>query len=110
MPLIEDEPPRSLPRGIGMRRSPVPSSGSDEYSQLAAGFSISLAKPIGIRDHGWLSLPASSTNTLVLAVGAQPVRQHRSGRSRTHHDIIKDLVFHFEPSFCNSPSPMPPRL
>src|SRR5467141_1607354 len=64
--VIEDEPPRSLPRGIGMRRSPVPSSGSDEYSQLAAGFSISFAKPTGIRDQGWLSLPASSTNTLCL--------------------------------------------
>ena len=66
MPLIDDEPPKSLPRGMGMRRWPVPSSGSDEYSQLAAGFSISLAKPTGIRDHGWLSLPASSTNTLCL--------------------------------------------
>ena len=55
MPLIEEEPPRSFPRGMGMRRWPVPSSGSDEYSQLAAGFSISLAKPTGIRDQGWLS-------------------------------------------------------
>ncbi len=66
MPLIEEEPPRSFPRGMGMRRWPVPSSGSDEYSQLAAEFSISLAKPIGMRDQGWLSLPASSTNTLFL--------------------------------------------
>src|ERR1700680_599059 len=46
----------------------------------------------------------------VLAVDAQSVRQHRSGGSRTHHDIIKDLVFHFEPSFSDFPGPMPPRL
>jgi hypothetical protein len=46
----------------------------------------------------------------VFAVAAQSVRQHRSGRSRTHHDIIKDLIFHFEPSFCNFLGLMPPRL
>ena len=50
-----------------MRRWPVPSSGSEEYSQLAAGFSISLANPTGMRDQGWLSRPASSTSTLYLA-------------------------------------------
>jgi hypothetical protein len=29
MPLIDDEPPKSLPRGIGMRRCPVDASGSE---------------------------------------------------------------------------------
>jgi hypothetical protein len=51
-----------------MRRWPVPASGSDEYSQLAAGFSISLANPTGIRDQGWLSRPASRTSTRYLAL------------------------------------------
>jgi hypothetical protein len=41
--------------GCGAGRSP--SSGSEEKSQFAAGFSISLAKPTGIRDQGWLSRP-----------------------------------------------------
>jgi hypothetical protein len=31
---------------------------------LALGLSISLAKPTGIHDQGWLSRPASSTSTL----------------------------------------------
>ena len=51
-----------------MRRWPVPSSGSDEYSQLAAGLSINLANPTGIRDQGWLSRPASSTSTRCLGL------------------------------------------
>src|SRR6185312_2320580 len=33
-------------------------------SQFALGLSISLAKPTGIHDQGWLSRPASSTSTL----------------------------------------------
>jgi hypothetical protein len=64
MPLIADEPPNSLPRGIGMRRWPVDASGSEAKSQLAFGLSINLAKPTGIHDQGWLSRPASSTSTL----------------------------------------------
>ena len=66
MPLMDDDPPSSLPRGMGTRRLPVASSGSEEYSQFAAGFSIRRAKPTGTRDHGWLSRPASSTSTLYL--------------------------------------------
>jgi hypothetical protein len=63
MPLIDDDPPRSLPRGIGMRRWPVPSSAPDEYSQLAAGFSIS-GEPDRDARPGVASRPASSTSTL----------------------------------------------
>jgi hypothetical protein len=46
-----------------MRRWPVQSSGSEKYSQLAAGFWINLAKPTGIRDQGWLSRSFSSKST-----------------------------------------------
>ena len=95
MPLIDDEPPSSLPRGIGMRRWPVPASGSEEYSQFAAGFAISLAKPTGIRDQGWLSRPASSTSTLCLGLALKPVGEHRAGRAGAHHDVVKGLGFHF---------------
>ena len=84
-----------------MRRWPVPSSGSEEYSQLAAGFWISLAKPTGIRDQGWLSRPGFQHQHPVLRIGAQPVGEDRPGRAGAHHDVIEDLVFHLEPSSCD---------
>jgi hypothetical protein len=66
MPLIELDPPSIFPRGTGNARPLVLASGSAAYSQLAAGLLISLAKPIGIWDQGWLAGPASSSSTLFL--------------------------------------------
>src|SRR4051812_29670969 len=95
MPLTDDEPPSNLPRGIGMRRWPVPSSGSEEYSQLAAGFWINLAKPTGIRDQGWLSRPASSTSTRCL--GSALSRLARADPAEpAPTNVIEDLAFHVE--------------
>ncbi len=66
MPLIELEPPRTLPRGIGIGRLPLLASGSESNSQLTAGMSIVLVKPAGIWIQMLLSLPpASSSRTVV---------------------------------------------
>src|SRR5262245_26032438 len=93
MPLIDDEPPSSLPRGIGMRRWPVDASGSEAYSQFALGLAISLAKPTGIHDQGWLSRRFQQQH-LVPGGGAQPVRQHRAGAD---DDEVKAPLDHFSP-------------
>ena len=44
---MELEPPSTLPRGIGIRRSRVPGSGSVSKHQLTLGRSIIFQKPTG---------------------------------------------------------------
>ncbi len=64
MPLIELEPPRSLPRTQYSGRKPLPGSGSVGKTQVNPGLDNNLPIPFGICTSGWLSSgPASISNT-----------------------------------------------
>jgi hypothetical protein len=93
MPLIDDEPPSNLPRGIGMRRWPVPSSGSEEYSGVLDQFGKADRDP----RPGVAFAARFQHQHPVLRVGAEPAGENRSGRAGAHHDVIEDLAFHVEP-------------
>ena len=65
MPLIELEPPKVRPRGIGIRRLWALGSGSLSKFQLYFGLLSSLVKPAGMLIHIELSFgPASSSRTV----------------------------------------------
>src|SRR5258708_36435016 len=65
MPLIELEPPSTLPAGQTTGRLPSVGSGSDRYFQLSCGLAIAFISPAGIRIDSELSAgPASSSSTL----------------------------------------------
>jgi len=73
-----------------MRRWPVTSSGSDEYSQLAAGFRSALRSRLGPRPG--MAFPSRfKHNTLYLPVGGQSVR-HTDPADPAPTTINHDLV------------------
>ncbi len=84
MPLIELEPPKVRPRGMGIVRLLAFGSGSVEKFQLYTGLFSNLVKPAGMLIHIDLSGgPASSNSTRALrsSVG-RLARTHPANRHR----------------------------
>ncbi len=66
MPLIEDEPPSTRPRGQSRRRPSSPGSGAVSNPQLKRGMFIGIDSAVGMRMKMLRSLPpASSSRTVV---------------------------------------------
>ena len=59
---MELDPPRTLPRGIGIGRFRVFSSGSEWKSQFTVGSLRVFAKPTGMWIHGFRSRPPASSS------------------------------------------------
>jgi hypothetical protein len=82
MPLIALDPPSSFPRGTGMRRPLVLGSGSELYSQLAAGLVISRAEPTGRRRPGIIRDARFEQQHLVVRIRPTVGRRRRRRPSR----------------------------
>ena len=65
MPLMELEPPSTLPRGMGILRLAVPSSGVVSKHQFTLGRSIIFQKPTGTWMSGLQSRPPASNSSTV---------------------------------------------
>ena len=70
MPLMELEPPSTLPLGIGIFLLAVFSSGSVSKHQFTAGRSIIFQKPTGTWMSGLESRPPASSSSTLLPASA----------------------------------------
>ncbi len=89
MPLIEDEPPITLPRGVARRRLFKCGSGSVSKPQLYMDMFIGMDSADGIWISGPMSVPPySMTATVVFAVFRQAVGQSRARRAGADDHIV----------------------
>ena len=67
MPLIDDDPPSTFPRGQSMRRPSRWGSGSDSNPQLKAGMFIGIDSAVGMRIRRFMSEPPASSSATLTA-------------------------------------------
>ncbi len=89
MPLIDEEPPITRPRGTPSTRPFRCGSGSLRYPQVIAGSRNARSRPSGSSDQEAIVAAAGLDQQHAnLGIRAQSIREHAAGRAGADDDVV----------------------